>query len=213
MFSMMEYPGALSNEPYRLVDHPHERPHQHQSFLASIAHRKVDPSHLPNRPDVDICDNLTSYEIDIEIPGVTDPDAIQIDWLSWKTLIVTGNTYRPIYVDGKLMWRPFTPAMAPANPDNITGTAAASNTSMEVLDNESMNVTTESLPAPAATSYLVVGERRVGYFRREFNFPERVEMNNLEATLKGGLLHLTIPKERHHAFPKGKAKVTLADQE
>ena len=42
-----------------------------------------------------------------------------------------------------------------------------------------------------------VSERSVGEFHRSFSFPGRVDTDGVKASLKNGILHVTVPKSVH----------------
>ena len=63
-----------------LADHMHENLHQHNTFLGAMAHRKPNQKTHPNHLDVDISDNDTYYLVDLEVPGIKDPNAVALNW-------------------------------------------------------------------------------------------------------------------------------------
>ena len=56
--------------------------------------------------------------------------------------------------------------------------------------------------------WLILGERRIGSFRREFNFPVDVDMEKLSAKLEAGLLTIKVPK-RINSYPRGSGKLKI----
>lgn len=56
--------------------------------------------------------------------------------------------------------------------------------------------------------YLILGERRIGSFRRNFTFPVDVEQEQMSAKLEAGLLRIVLPKKQHHV-PQGTGKVNI----
>jgi len=168
--------------PYPLVDHPHERTHQHQTFWRYMQHQKPDQKLYPNYPDVDIRDATTEYLIEIEVPGAKDSSEITCQWTSMKSLVVTGNVTRPAWKSGK-----------------SAGKATADDSG-------------DSKPAELHEPYLLVGERKIGAFRRNFYFPVEMEMEKMSAKLEAGLLRLRVPKHEQHV-PKGDSKVNIEVEE
>jgi HSP20 family molecular chaperone IbpA len=144
--------------PPPLVDHLHERPHQHQNLIQYLAHRPPRPEDHPNQPDVDFRDATKEYLIEIEVPGTKKPSEITVSWTGSRSLLLTGNTLRPDY----------------GSPEN---------TQIEDVQ----------LQPHAGKAHLLVGERRVGPFRRYVNFPTDVE--NVSVTLEAGLLKIRAPKK------------------
>ncbi|KAK1808635.1 mitogen-activated protein kinase kinase kinase [Friedmanniomyces endolithicus] len=56
--------------------------------------------------------------------------------------------------------------------------------------------------------WVIIAERRIGAFRREFRFPVDVDMEKLDARLDAGLLHVVVPK-KEHCYPKSSGKVKI----
>ncbi|OQN95321.1 hypothetical protein B0A48_18671 [Cryoendolithus antarcticus] len=184
-----------------LADHPHERLHQHNSFLGSLAHRKPDQRVYPNHPDCDVSDNLSHYLVDLELPGVKDPNSISLNWISWRTLVISGNITRPWVKPDE---------QAPSSESNgnggiSKGAAALHKDSKKNLDyfKDEPQVIEDRPP------WLILGERRIGTFRRELNFPVEVDTEKLIAKLEAGLLRLNIPKKLH-SYPQCSGKIHIA---
>lgn len=57
-------------------------------------------------------------------------------------------------------------------------------------------------PAETSLPYLVIGERRVGSFRRHLTFPGTIDHDKMTAKLEAGVLCIRIPKQQHY-HPKG----------
>jgi HSP20 family molecular chaperone IbpA len=192
-------PYALYEPPLEFVDHQHERLHQHNTFLGVMARKKPDQKTYPNHPDVDISDAITYYLIELEVPGIRDADAIALNWTSFKSLVVAGSTFRS--------WEPKTSIDSePAN--NGEKTKAAGNVvglDDKALKNpqEKSNDVNDDWPP-----YLVVGERRIGSFRREFHFPVDIDVGRVGAKLEAGLLRIKAPRKSHMDL-KGAGKVKV----
>jgi HSP20 family molecular chaperone IbpA len=164
--------------PPPLVDHMHPRTHQHQNFLQYLTHQKPRPEDYPNQPDIDIRDAFTEYIVDIEVPGVKDPHDISVTWSTSRNLVVKGNVESG---HGRT-----------EKQENATGTTDAQGDGKDSHPHEPV---------------LLVGERRLGPFRRHFTFPEEVEMEKLTAKLDAGLLHIRLPKKGLGAAKTGRVKV------
>jgi len=160
-----------------IVDHVHERPHPHQSLIHYLLHNKAPLKVSINQPDLDIRDDDTEYVIDIELPGVTDKSAIKIEWSSNRSLTVSGK------ID-----RPFVACKTPATvPETNHKTKAP-------LGTRGKDGDWEAVAEKPQEPMLVVAERKVGPFRRHFNFPVFVAMEKLKAKLEHGLLTIRVPK-------------------
>src|SRR5437016_4593033 len=83
------------NFPPPIVDHLHQRPHQHRTLFHYLAHQNPRPEDYPNRPDVDIRDAFTHYYVDVEVPGVKNPKDISVVWTSTRSLVVSGSIEPP----------------------------------------------------------------------------------------------------------------------
>lgn len=160
--------------PQGLVDHMHERSHQHRNLLQSLTHQKVRPEDYPNQPDVDMRDGIKEYLIEVEVPGVENADELHVNWTTSQSLIVSGDVARP--------------EEDQAEPDP----AAAKDPQSQVKQ---------------AKAHMMVGERRIGPFRRIFHFPAEVDQENLSAKLEAGLLKIRVPKKATKHFKGGKVAV------
>jgi HSP20 family molecular chaperone IbpA len=174
------------------VDHLHERPVPHQSLLQYLLHQRQNTRPIITQPDLDIRETEHEYQIDIELAGVSDKNAINVEWTSSRSLDVSGNIDRPSIPDD----RP-----ADSAPDTSTK-----------LPIGTRGPAGEWIPAPDSQSpkvALVVAERKIGPFRRHFNFPVDVEMHKLKATLKSGLLTIRVPKKGSAAEGRGRVNIEV----
>jgi HSP20 family molecular chaperone IbpA len=188
MTDLYAHPYAYYEAPLQLVDHPRERLHQHNTFLGIVARKNPDQKAYPNHPDVDISDVIGDYLIELEAPGIKSADSIALNWTSWRSLVVAGSSFRS--------WEPYTSA----NPDKTgNGDLAGRSADGSDLDAEALRDSkvrndgvNDQLPP-----FLVIGERRIGSFRREFHFPMDVVVEKVEAKLEAGLLRIKVPKKAH----------------
>jgi HSP20 family molecular chaperone IbpA len=193
------HPYAYYEPPLLLVDHPRERLHQHNTFLSRLARKNPDQKTYPNHPDVDISDAIGHYLIELEAPGIKSADSIALNWTSWRSLVVAGSSFRS--------WEPDTSA----NPRTTSnGHRAGESADRSDLDASALkgskvkvNDVNEQLPP-----FLVVGERRIGSFRREFHFPVDIVVEKVEAKLEAGLLRVRVPKKSRMNL-KGVGKVRV----
>lgn len=157
--------------PPPLVDHPHERAHQHQNLLQYIARRPVRPDEHPNQPDVDFRDAIKEYLIEVEVPGIKQPSEVAVSWTGSRSLLITGTIKRPEYA-------PLEGSKDDDDPEHPHGSG----------------------------DHVLVGERRLGPFRRYFNFPSDVE--KVTVTLEAGLLKIRAPKKGFAEAAAAKVDVT-----
>jgi HSP20 family molecular chaperone IbpA len=192
-------PYALYEPPLELVDHQHERLHQHNTFLGVMTRREPDQKSYPNHPDVDISDAITHYLIELEVSGIKNAETITLNWTSFRSLVVAGSTFRS--------WEPKTSTnLNMAKNGEITKDAGDSvdldSKAFKDHRDQSHDVSQDHPP------YLIVGERRIGSFRREFYFPVDIDVGKVEARLEAGLLCVKVPRKPHLDL-KGVGKVRV----
>ena len=147
------------------------------------------PEEYPNAPDVDIRDAFKEYLVEIEVPGISHPDQLSVVWTSNHSAIVVGDIKRPEYEGAT----DISEHLKNDNDDlHKFGTRDAHG---QYKDNEK------------ATAILLVGERKVGPFRRYFTFPAAVNHDEASIKLEAGLLKLGVPKHAASQFKTTKAKV------
>lgn len=200
----MGMPIMYALEPLGVVDHLHQRLHQHNTFLGILGRKPPNQDAHPNYPDVDISDTTTHYYIDIEVPGIKKPEDISIKWTDSTGLVVSGNTTRSSRTedDKRVSIGVGSKTMPSKGEGGRTDQMEPNgNGSLERSDYESAG-----LPPG-----LIAAERRVGFFRREFLFPLEVEMEKMVAKLDAGLLSIELPK-KYRSLPKtaGKTKIQIA---
>jgi HSP20 family molecular chaperone IbpA len=178
-----------------LVDHPHERSHQHQTFWNSLLRKQPDANLYPNYPDVDVREASTKYLVEVEVPGIKDASEITCEWTQMKSLVVTGCINRP-------------PSESQSPSPEAASRTEAEGDRNELGTRESKG---EDKPSKHDEPFLLVGERKIGPFRRHFYFPVDVERENLTAKLEAGLLKIRVPKKKH-AAPKGDGKISVQIQ-
>ncbi|SMR51609.1 unnamed protein product [Zymoseptoria tritici ST99CH_3D1] len=207
--------------PTLVVDHPHDRLHQHNSFLGVLARRNADPKAHPNYADMDILDTEDLYRIDIEVPGVHDPSSIKLQWENWRFLVVSGETKRSweIVDNGE---NEMQEQRVPDDQSDVlngdlhrmpakTGLAKAVGEDKNALHRSQAHIhDRDGTQAGVYSIYprLPVEERRIGSFRREIHFDVDVEMGKLKAKLQAGLLTIELPK-KHYECSKGRGEVKV----
>ncbi|KAK5203155.1 hypothetical protein LTR96_011002 [Exophiala xenobiotica] len=184
-----DYGGDFLAMPY--VDHPHERAHQHRTFPQYLARQNSPPEQNPNRPDVDIRDTVTEYVVEIEIPGVKRTSEVTVKWISTTSLVVIGSVERTAWSEPQKEVK----VRQPPPPQTETEWRDSSG---------DLKASEKHLYEPD----LIVGERRIGPFRRYINFPVEVDAERVTAKLEAGLLILRAPKAKHH-FPKHDLNVEI----
>ncbi|KAF2790913.1 heat shock protein-like protein 30 [Melanomma pulvis-pyrius CBS 109.77] len=157
-------------------------------------------------PKFDVKELKDSYELHGEFPGIEQKD-ISIEWTDASTLTITGR-HETVREEGT---RPqaagieqgestktieghkdhaHQPTVEDETPTDLTNTSSHQDVAKEPTDHE--------------PKYWV-SERSVGSFHRSFNFPARVDQENVKASLKNGILSVVVPKAKK-AEPR---KVTI----
>ncbi|KAK8216907.1 hypothetical protein M8818_001870 [Zalaria obscura] len=161
--------GAEHFLPY--VDHAHQRTHQHRNLVQYLAHLKPHPEDHPNQPDVDLRDGLHEFLIEVEVPGVKDVHELSVHWTTSRSLIISGDVSRP---DEPTTTGPSTTGDGGEKGETQDGAEAKDKPHKPVL---------------------LIGERRIGPFRRIVTFPDEVETDKVTAHLEAGLLKIRVPKK------------------
>ncbi|KAE8557501.1 hypothetical protein TMatcc_004956 [Talaromyces marneffei ATCC 18224] len=152
-------------------------------------------------PKFDIKETDEAYQLDGEIPGI-EKDAIELAFLDENTLQIKGRTERSFSSD--------TPSNAAEDGANKTGAGSESADSASINPPAETTTTKGAEPtkavaqtetsSPATTENSGNGrywatERSVGEFSRTFYFPAPVDQEAVKASLKNGVLSITVPKK------------------
>lgn len=164
------------------------------------------------QPRFDVREAKDSYELHGELPGIDQKD-IAIEFTDESTLSIRGRTERHEergQPQAALEAQPEQPkltdssyhkatvedetvtAMSGANPDAVE-TSPASDAQSVKTPSESQTSPVESQQQQPQSRYWV-SERSVGEFSRTFNFPSRVDQDNVKASLRNGILSIIVPK-------------------
>lgn len=164
-------------------------------------------------PDSDIRETGSGYHIEIEVPGTGEKESMMIQWLSPRTLIVTGTIERPVLdgsgqeMSGDKIWEGDGAGWAEETrkwnevcPQPRHSLAIRSRW-RTLTFSEQANIQGEELyrtlshnSVPAASATYLLGERKVGPWMRSFTLPPDVNMKALKAELNNGLLQIHLPK-------------------
>lgn len=126
-------------------------------------------------PRFDVRESETAYHLDGELPGIAQED-IDIEFTQPQTLVVKGRTVREYQT---------------SEPTEQSGN-----------DNEEQAVESASKTSAKAGHHYWASERTVGEFSRTFSFPNRVDQENVKASLKNGVLSVLVPKASASATKK-----------
>jgi len=154
-------------------------------------------------PKFDVKELGEAYELHGELPGIAQKD-VEIEFTDSQTVVIRGRTERS-YTSGTppagLLESSKTAGTiegdkaqsdhhATVEDENPTTTAAS-----ETPAEDSQVATQEQKPAEPQEKYWV-SERSVGEFSRSFTFPVRVDSENVQASMKNGILSLVVPKAK-----------------
>jgi len=146
--------------------------------------QRVSESVSTNRfsPNFDVKEDKDAYTLEGEVPGIKQKD-ITIEFSDDQTLTIKGHTEHS-REEGQ---RPG--AVSEVKEDDAKASEPHASDSREVAQTGSKEV---AQPAPKHTYW--VSERSIGEFSRSFSFPNRVDQNNVKASLKDGILSVVLPK-------------------
>jgi len=132
-------------------------------------------------PRFDVRESKDAYHLDGELPGLSQ-NQIDIEFSDPQTLVIKGRVEREYHNSSN-----GTPAVTDAEASNSNNTGEASTAVQKSSDNKQVSKEKHN-------HRFWVSERSVGEFHRSFNFPTRVDQDNVKAALKNGVLSLTVPK-------------------
>lgn len=194
---MSFFPRGFISEPstsftplFRLLDEygdytSSQGPHHHRGTVRQSFAPKFDVKELPD-----------SYELYGELPGIEQKD-VDIEFTDNSTLTIRGRTERS-YTSGT---PPRGFVEGPAAPAAIeSGQSSEHKATVEDEPETSSNQVTkgqgQGQANKAAEGKFWVSERSVGEFSRSFSFPERVDQENVRASMKNGILSVVVPKAK-----------------
>ncbi|KAL1984315.1 hypothetical protein VTN96DRAFT_9273 [Rasamsonia emersonii] len=121
-------------------------------------------------PRFDMRESNDAYYLDGELPGIDQKD-ITIEFTDPKTLVVRGRTER--------------------NYETGEAGAGAGGEQQQQQQTKAVEKTAEE---QQQDHRYWVSERSIGEFSRTFTFPAAVDQDNVKASLKNGILSITVPK-------------------
>ena len=137
------------------------------------------------RPRFDVREVKDSYELHGELPGIEQKD-VNIEFVDPNTMVITGRVERDVSSSGSSGAPPAADGKDKRKDEGkkaATAAAAAGGKNGDAIADES-----------AAEHTYWVSERSVGEFHRSFSFPQRVDQDGVSASLKNGILSVTVPK-------------------
>jgi HSP20 family molecular chaperone IbpA len=143
-------------------------------------------------PKFDVREQKDAYELLGELPGIDQKD-ISIEFSDSNTLVVKGRVERSdSYGTGKPSGR-ITHEEHDHNKEYHKPTAEDEDAAKK-QDESSKQVSKQGEGKQEPKYKYWVAERSVGEFHRSFTFPNRVDTDNVKASLKNGILTITVKK-------------------
>lgn len=201
---------------FRMLD-DYASHHVARSIPAACTGSSTAVSHY--QPKFDIKESKSNYELHGELPGVAQRD-VDIEFTDAQTLKISGRSSRSRTTE--------TPASAPQ--DDASGAQANSQVAPKATVEDDFSVvsasdanehaqpptnqvnTADKHNSDAAVqntkqsqSRYWLSERSVGQFQRTFNFPDRIDQDNVNASMRDGILSIVVPK----AQPPAKRRINI----
>jgi HSP20 family molecular chaperone IbpA len=177
-------------------DHTPSSNNHNQSQRSALSHWQ---------PRFDVRETETAYELHGELPGMSK-DHLTIEFPEPQTLTIRGRTERNYTTN----------AAAPAAgllENSIEATESRRNSHQATVEDDNEEATKKdgewqavekhdtqrTQPArPVDKAKYWLTERNIGEFSRTFNFPTRVDQEEVTAGLKDGILSVVVPKAKKH---------------
>ena len=166
-------------------------------------------------PRFDVREVGSAYELQGELPGIEQKD-LNIEFLDERTLVIRGRTVAEDTNTNEVAEAGESAKAVQNEPANDNASEKSAHYQKASVEDEYVDAGAESEAAdgaktPASTTAEVtpaveskkateassrywVSERSVGEFERRFSFPGRVELENVKASLKNGILSVVVPK-------------------
>lgn len=163
------------------------------------------------QPRFDVKEIKDAYELHGELPGIDQKD-VSIEFTDPHTLVIKGRTERE-YSSGSPTAGAIEDASSSAGritegdsskessyhkatveDEEGANKASGADTSTPEQSSEVAKRSSETEIQKAPHHKYWVSERMVGEFHRSFSFPSRVDQDAVKASLKNGILSITVPK-------------------
>lgn len=158
------------------------------------------------QPRFDVKEGKDAYQLEGELPGI-DQKNVEIEFTDPQTLSIRGRTERTYEAGTRPTAIQSQPEQArltqsgtespkyqqPSVEEDTETTMSGANPDTPQTTPEVTARQTEQQPEEANGRYWV-SERSAGEFQRTFNFPARVDQDNVKASLKNGILSILVPK-------------------
>ncbi|KAH7364254.1 HSP20-like chaperone [Rhexocercosporidium sp. MPI-PUGE-AT-0058] len=224
--SFFASPSAANNTSFhplfRLLD-DFEQHSRNNTDEGHQPHRQLRTNMKSFTPKFDVKELPEAYELHGDLPGIEQKD-VEIEFTDVQTITVRGRTERSYTAgtppSGFIEGSSAPAAIEGATSDSSSNKPAAHKATVEdedavmVTDPAQSNTNTSSEVAtttknannkeeksePKAKYW--VSERSVGEFSRSFTFPVRVDQDGVKASMKNGVLSITVPKAKKREAKK-----------
>ena len=193
------FPSSEFGPLFRLLDdydnHRHNRSGGHiQQTLRTF------------QPRFDVRETKEAYELHGELPGI-DQSNLSIEFADPQTLIIKGRIEREYHggpdgqqqgqITGEVHDQPQSSHKATVEDDGDESAKSSQQQGKPGQENQQVLKAEDKNQKVERAKYWV-SERAVGEFHRSFGFPTRVDQDNVKASLKNGILTVTVPKAPAH---------------
>jgi HSP20 family protein len=134
------------------------------------------------------------YELEGELPGIEQKD-IEIEFSDRSTLTVRGKTERS-----------YTAGTPPTGFIEGPASQGAIESGQDTAQKPSEKQVTKEQEKRSDEGKYWVSERSLGEFSRSFSFPQSIDQDQVQASLKSGILSIIVPKARK----QDKRKITIS---
>lgn len=141
------------------------------------------------QPRFDVSETKEGYTLHGELPGIENKN-VNIEWTDGNTLTISGRTehrYESENAEPADKSHYTKPAVEETADESDAGKGPAS---AEVAKTDAAKDVAKNENAPKYW----ISERSVGSFHRSFSFPARVDQEKVKASMKNGILEITVPK-------------------
>jgi len=139
------------------------------------------------QPKFDVREDKESYVLHGELPGIEQKD-IDISFTDEQTIVVKGRVEREHHEGNFDQKQIEGGSHKPTVEDDPEETQKSKSTSKEVAHHDKH----KKHEKPQHKYW--ISERSIGEFHRSFTFPQRVDQDAVKASLKNGILSVTVPK-------------------
>ncbi|KAI5296156.1 hypothetical protein KEM52_005406 [Ascosphaera acerosa] len=138
-------------------------------------------------PRFDVRESKDAYHLDGELPGLAQKD-VELSFSDPHTLLVKGKVVCEYQSSNQEKEPPKSAAIANATEEDALGQQP-----QKVVQRSATSTSVAKTQDKPEFKYWV-SERSSGSFHRTFNFPVRVDPDHVRASLKDGILSVTVPK-------------------